>query len=124
MTARMTRGLGLLVLLYVTTSCTMMLNEATPPEVRQVIVPTSLDVTYDRAQRAAARMGGVVLAQNHHQHTFTAQVNRVIGLHVDVRLVERGTQMTVTGSILPQQSAIGMLTEVDEFILAYRKESL
>ena len=104
--------------------CTMMLNEATPPEVRQVIVPTSLDATYARAWRAAHTMGATVVAHDPTQHTFTAHLKRVIGLHVDVRQVETGTQMTVTGSILPKQSAIGSLTEVDEFLVAYRKEPI
>ncbi|HEY5864778.1 MAG TPA: oxygenase MpaB family protein [Candidatus Tectomicrobia bacterium] len=104
--------------------CAMMLSETTPPEVRQIIVPTSLDATYGRAQRTAARMGAVMLAENQAQHTFTAQLKRVIGLHVDVRQVETGTQMTVTGSILPHQQAIGILTEVDEFIVTYRKEGI
>ena len=30
--------------------------------------------------------------------------------------------MTVTGTILPKQIALGILTEVDEFLVAYRKE--
>lgn len=104
--------------------CLLMLDESTTPEVRQVIVPTSLDVTYARAQRAAARMGGVLLAYDPQQRTFTAQVKRVIGLHIDVRRVAEGTQLTVTGTILPKQIAIGILTEVDEFLLAYRKEEV
>ena len=114
----------LLVLTVLTSGCTMMLSEATPPEIRQIVVPTSLDSTYSRAQRTASRMGAVILAENPAQHTFTAQLKRVIGLHVDVRQVETGTQMTVTGSILPHQQAIGVLTEVDEFLVAYRKEGI
>ena len=96
--------------------CAMMLHEATPPEVRQVIVPTSLDQTYHRAWRAAHTMGATVVAHDPQQHTFTAHFKRVIGLHVDVRRVEEGTQMTVTGTILPKQVALGTLTEVDEFL--------
>ena len=120
----MKRAMTFLVLAVLMSGCTMMLSESTPPEVRQIIVPTSLDTTYGRAQRTAARMGAVILAENPAQHTFTAQLKRVIGLHVDVRQVETGTQMTVTGSILPQHQAIGVLTEVDEFLVAYRKEGI
>ena len=69
-------------------------------------------------------MGGVLLAQDPAQYTFTAKVKQVVGLHVDVRRVEQGTQMTVTGTILPQQVAIGTISAVDEFLVAYRREQL
>jgi hypothetical protein len=36
--------------------------------------------------------------------------------------VEEGTQMTVTGSVLPQKVGYGFLTEVDDFVVAYRCE--
>jgi hypothetical protein len=114
----------LLLLAVLLGGCTLLLDESTAPEVRQVIVPTSLDVTYSRAQRAAARMGGTLLTYDPQQHTFTVQVKRVIGLHVDVRRVPEGTQMTVTGTILPKEMALGMITEVDEFLIAYRKEGI
>jgi hypothetical protein len=104
--------------------CTLLLDESTAPEVREVIVATSVEVTYARAQRAAAHMGGTLLAQAPADHTFTVQVKKVVALHIDVRRVAEGTQMTVTGTILPKQMALGILTEVDEFLRAYRKEEI
>ena len=81
-----------------------------------MIVPTTLEQTYHRAWRAAHTMGATVVAHDAQQHTFTAHLKRVIGLHVDVRRVEEGTQMTVTGTILPKQVTLGVLTEVDDFL--------
>jgi hypothetical protein len=110
------------VILPILGGCAMLLNESTPPKVRHVIVPTTLDATYARAQRAATRMGAMMLREEPQQHTFLAQLHNVIGLHVSINRVEEGTQMTVTGSVLPHKSALGILTEVDDFLVAYWKE--
>ena len=68
--------------------------------------------------------GARFLAQAPADHTFTVQVKKVVALHIDVRRVAEGTQMTVTGTILPKQIAFGLLTEVDEFLRAYKKEDI
>ena len=119
---RRARRLFLLVLFL--GGCTMMLDESTrtrsaPGDCADV---AGRDL-YPRHARCRP-MGALLLATIPQQYTFTAQVKSVIGLHVDVRRVAEGTQMTVTGTILPKQIALGILTEVDEFLVAYRKEAL
>jgi len=115
--------LASLMLLVFLPSCTMVLTEASKPEVRYIITPLTMEETYARAYRTAAKMGAAMIREEPQAHTFVARYKEAIALHVHVNRVEEGTQMTVTGSILPTYIAVGVLTEVEDFISAYRKEA-
>jgi len=112
-----TTGIVLLILL---TGCSMMLSEHSQGEVRQVVTHESVPATYQRAYRAAQKMGGRIIREEPDQHVFVAAVKEVVALHVSVDRIDTGTQMTVRGSILPKHVAFGLLTEVDEFVQVYR----
>jgi len=100
--------------------CTMMLSEHSAGEVRQVVTHESVPATYQRAYRAAQKMGGRILREEPEHYVFVAAVKEVVALHVSVDRIDTGTQMTVRGSILPKHVAFGLLTEVDDFVQAYR----
>ena len=55
------RGFVVLMLLA---GCSMVLTEASKPEVRYVITPLSPTDTYARAQRAATKMGAVMMRED------------------------------------------------------------
>ena len=111
---------GAILLLSLLAGCTMMLSEHSAGEVRQVVTHESVPATYQRAVRAAQKMGGRIIREEPDQHVFVAAVKEVVALHVSVDRIDTGTQMTVRGSILPKHVAFGLLTEVDDFVQAYR----
>ena len=100
------------------TGCALVVTEASAPEVRQVSSALSVAATYDRAKRTAHVMGATVVREDT-GHRFVATYKQVIALDVSVAQVPTGTQMTITGSILPQRVAVGTLTEVDDFVRLY-----
>ena len=111
-----------LLMSFFSGGCSMVLTEASKPEVRYVLTPLSPADTYARAQRTALKMGAVMMREDTATRTFVAKYKEGIALHVHVHSVEEGTQMTVTGSILPQKVGYGVLHEVDDFVVAYRRE--
>jgi hypothetical protein len=113
---------GVLLLSWFCAGCSMVLTEASKPEVRYVLTPMSPADTYARAQRAALKMGAEMMREDTATRTFVAKYKGAIALHVHVNSVEEGTQMTVTGSVLPQKVGYGVLHEVDDFVVAYRRE--
>jgi hypothetical protein len=86
-----------------------------------VVSPHRPDVTYDKASRVFAQRSGWVITRSDPSRSFNGLVHNAAHLTVLLEPQEKGTIVTIHGTVLPSKQVQGTFDEVEEYAKRLRE---
>ncbi len=99
--------------------CTALMTRE--PITKHVALTDAPDVAYQKATQTMARMGGQITMTNAEQRVLSALVHNVVVMTVSVHARGTGSEVEVSGTLLPDKIAFGTFSEVDEYLALLQK---